>query len=373
MTKDKEIFYITTPQVGVNDDSAELLEWLIEDKAKVSSGDAVAIMETTKAAFDAESENSGYLIHLASVDDTVLVNEPIAAIVQDLKVGESLKEDFLEQRKAKLSEKKNTSSGKATKKALDLAKKYNVDINDITPSSSSIIRESDILSFIKENDDKEIVIEPLKDSKKKPVIIFGAGQGGNTMKEALESQKEFEVVCFLDDNASSLSNNLPIYTPEKATDLFEMGLIDIAIALTPGSLRVKLYEQLKDIGFNFINVIHANTYISPSVEIGIGNHIKSGANIETNTKIGNFCIIDNSVAIAHDNIIEDGCHLAPGVALGSNIHLSENIVIGIGASISTGVKIGKNAIISVGSSVTSDVDEYTVVEGVPAKTLGKTK
>lgn len=47
--------------------------------------------------------------------------------------------------------------------------------------------------------------------------------------------------------------------------------------------------------------------------------------------------------------------------------------IGAGAVILDGVRIGKGAIVGAGSVVTGDIDDYTVVAGVPAKPIGSRK
>lgn len=51
------------------------------------------------------------------------------------------------------------------------------------------------------------------------------------------------------------------------------------------------------------------------------------------------------------------------------IVVGENVNIGMNATIMPGVKIGKNSIIGFGSVVTKDVEENTVVAGVPAKKI----
>ena len=48
MDKNKDISYVIIPQVGVNDDEAELIEWNTEDKEEVTVGVVVATLETTK-------------------------------------------------------------------------------------------------------------------------------------------------------------------------------------------------------------------------------------------------------------------------------------------------------------------------------------
>lgn len=53
------------------------------------------------------------------------------------------------------------------------------------------------------------------------------------------------------------------------------------------------------------------------------------------------------------------------------IEIMDNVFIGTGSIIMPNVKIGPNAIIAAGSVVTKDVEENTIVGGVPAKPIGK--
>lgn len=53
--------------------------------------------------------------------------------------------------------------------------------------------------------------------------------------------------------------------------------------------------------------------------------------------------------------------------------IEDDCDIGIGAVILPGVRIGKGCLIGAGAVVTKDIEEYSVVAGVPAKVLRKRK
>ena len=139
MNKHDKIRLVKMPQIGVNDDEAQLIQWHIADGDKVKLGDIISTLETTKAAFDTEADASGYLIHLAEENQTIKVNEPFALITPDLKEGEKYK--------LKLQKEISEASGsiKATKKALTLAKENNINIEDI--EVEGIIKEKDVKNF----------------------------------------------------------------------------------------------------------------------------------------------------------------------------------------------------------------------------------
>ncbi len=53
------------------------------------------------------------------------------------------------------------------------------------------------------------------------------------------------------------------------------------------------------------------------------------------------------------------------------IHIGNRVWIGAGAIITRGVTIGDGAVIAAGAVVTKDVEENTIVGGVPAKLIKK--
>jgi len=52
-----------------------------------------------------------------------------------------------------------------------------------------------------------------------------------------------------------------------------------------------------------------------------------------------------------------------------SVHIKTGAWIGYGAIILQGVTIGRNSVVAAGAVVTKDVPDYTVVGGIPAKTI----
>jgi acetyltransferase-like isoleucine patch superfamily enzyme len=55
------------------------------------------------------------------------------------------------------------------------------------------------------------------------------------------------------------------------------------------------------------------------------------------------------------------------------IIIKEGAWIGSGVTILDGVVIGRNCIVAAGAVVTKDVEDFTIVAGVPAKNIGVRK
>ena len=95
--------------------------------------------------------------------------------------------------------------------------------------------------------------------------------------------------------------------------------------------------------------------------------IISGSIINTNTKIGNHCLINTGSIIEHDNILSDFSSTGPGVKTGGNVKIGTGSFIGIGTSIIQKITIGKNVVIGGNSFVNKNcLNNFTYI-GSPAK------
>jgi len=128
------------------------------------------------------------------------------------------------------------------------------------------------------------------------------------------------------------------------------------------------------------------------VKVGFDSRVNMGVRIydPNGLKIGKDCIIgENAVLDGRDEIII-GHHvnLASEVmiynskhdvndkffkAVSSKVIIDDYVFIGPRAIIMPGVKIGKGAVIGAGAVVTKDVDEFSIVAGVPALKIGERK
>ena len=60
-----------------------------------------------------------------------------------------------------------------------------------------------------------------------------------------------------------------------------------------------------------------------------------------------------------------------GIVSNGDIHIGNDVWIGQGVTIMSGVKIGNGAVIAADSTITKDVDPYTIVGGIPGKPIKK--
>jgi galactoside O-acetyltransferase len=112
--------------------------------------------------------------------------------------------------------------------------------------------------------------------------------------------------------------------------------------------------------------------------IEIGNNVAANANVMINADNGGSIKIGDNVLIGPNVVLRASNHvfsnrdmpiLSQGHKAGA-IVIKDDVWLGANAVIVPDVIIGKGAVVGAGAVVTKDVEEYTVVAGVPARKIG---
>lgn len=210
-------------------------------------------------------------------------------------------------------------------------------------------------------------------SSREKIILVGGGGHCKVVASIIIENNKYEIIGISDLKTEIGKEILGIkinYTDEQLEKLYKNGIKNAFV--TVGSvgnpeLRIKLFNKIKNIGFNIPIIVSRNAIISTNVVIGEGTVIMPGVIINPGVKIGKNCIINTGAIIEHDCIIEDNVHIAPGVTLSGGIKIGKNSHIGTGASIIQNVNIGENVIVGAGSVVIKNVMDNIKIYGVPAK------
>jgi UDP-2-acetamido-3-amino-2,3-dideoxy-glucuronate N-acetyltransferase len=180
----------------------------------------------------------------------------------------------------------------------------------------------------------------------------------------------------------------------KILELAEQSLMNHPSAITS---RILQHESPHTYHF-----VHESAYVDEGVQIGGGTKIWHFSHILKGSKIGENCIIGQNVAMGPDVIIGNKCKIQNNVSLYKGVILEDEVfcgpscvftnvynprafierkkefrqtlvkkgaTIGANATIVCGVTIGKYAMIGAGAVVKTDVPDYAVVVGVPAKQI----
>lgn len=124
--------------------------------------------------------------------------------------------------------------------------------------------------------------------------------------------------------------------------------------------------------------VHATAILRQgfNIEIGEGclinhNNVLQAGKVDGKIKIGNYVHTGANVMIIAFNHAFDTRDI-PTIQqdyYDADVIIGDDVWVGGGSIILPGVNIGKGAIIAAGAVVNSDVPEYTIVGGIPAKVL----
>ena len=155
---------------------------------------------------------------------------------------------------------------------------------------------------------------------------------------------------------------------------FELLLLNIISSTIPFHSVRNLYLRTAGVKIGRHSFVHMGVrfFYPAGVKIGQGSIIGDHAFLDGRAplKIGNHVDIASYVLIynSEHDINSEGFDPIYG-----EVEVGDFVFIGPRAIILPGVKIGRGAIVAAGAVVTSDVADFEIVGGVPAKIIGERK
>lgn len=209
-------------------------------------------------------------------------------------------------------------------------------------------------------------------AQSRKILLLGAGGHCMSVLDSLMALDQYTDIAIIDksNNTSNILGVPVIGVDDDLERLYEEGYTDAFItvgSLGDTSIRRKLYNKIKDIGFNIPNIIDNSSIVSKFVSIGEGNYIGKNAVINVGASIGNCTLINTSSTIEHECTINDFVHISPGSVLCGNVIIEADTHIGAACVIRQGLSIGYNTIIGLGSVVVSNINSNTMAYGNPCK------
>lgn len=185
--------------------------------------------------------------------------------------------------------------------------------------------------------------------KMEKLLLVGAGGFGRVVLEHAKARYD---CAFLDDgDASSVNGVSVIGTTADIERLYgEYKLLVVTIG--NNTLREKLYNRAKAVGYQLPNIIHSSAYISPYAHIGSGCVILNNAVIQNNARCGDGCILNPGVELHHDSSIGNYCLIYTNSVVRSLTHVGDRVWVGSTATIATSASVPDDATIADGAVYT---------------------
>lgn len=210
----------------------------------------------------------------------------------------------------------------------------------------------------------------------KKIIVIGTGGHAKVVIDILESMKNIQIIGVTSKDLQAddhffgykvLGDDSVLINLYKA-EIFDELAMGIG-GFRDNLLRKTIFDKLKMMGFNFLNVIHPTAYISKKTSLGEGCVIFPGVLLNTDVKIGNNSIIATGASIDHETIIGNNVLVSAGATIGANVIIKDNALIALGANVISGLLIGNNSLVGAGAVVIKDVENFATYVGNPAKKI----
>jgi len=201
---------------------------------------------------------------------------------------------------------------------------------------------------------------------KKRLILIGAGGHANSCIDVIEQQGQYQIAGLVGlptEKGSKRFGYDVIGSDEDLTLLvrkFEYALITVGQIKSPKN-RINLYNNAKEIGFKFPNIVSPFAYVSTHSNLGEGNIVMHGATINAGVVIGNNCILNSHSLVEHDVKIGNHVHISTGAIINGGVTVGNNTFIGSHCVAKEGISIGENCIVGMGTNMLSNLQNNAVL------------
>ncbi|WP_031425074.1 acetyltransferase [Flavimarina sp. Hel_I_48] len=141
------------------------------------------------------------------------------------------------------------------------------------------------------------------------------------------------------------------------------------LGIGDNKIRVKVANLIRSRKKKIVNVMHPQSSVSKTCQMGEGNFVSKNVSINALARIGDYCILNTASIIEHECTIGNGVHIAPGAVLAGNVTVGDLSFIGANAVVKQGVRIGKNVTIGAGTVVLNDIADNQKIVGNPGRSL----
>ena len=179
---------------------------------------------------------------------------------------------------------------------------------------------------------------------KSKILLLGGGGHCHSVIDVIESENKYEIIGII-DKKEIVGNDILGYKIIGCDDDLETifktcknAIITVG-QIESNTVRVKLFNKLKEIGFALPIIVSPFAYVSKHSFIDEGTIIMHHALVNANAKIGKNCIINTKALIEHDVIIEDNCHISTASVLNGAVIVKANTFFGSNATSKQGIEI----------------------------------
>lgn len=206
-----------------------------------------------------------------------------------------------------------------------------------------------------------------------PAIIYGASGHGKVVADILQACGT-EIEGFIDDDPLKSGEMFGLRILGDAKYLVERagrGPISVALGIGDNLARSVVAERCVTVDARLLTAVHPSATVAASAKIAPGVVIMAHAVVNADAVIERGAIINTGAIVEHDCRVGNFAHLSPKVAIGGHVEIGDLSWLGIGVAVIPKVKVGTGSIVGAGATVLTDVENWVVAIGTPARILRK--
>lgn len=330
------------PQINANDETVTLVAMAVSNGERVTLGQQLCVLETSKTALEIEAEHDGFVFFLREKGEELRVGETLCVFSSSPDVE---LEDF---------KPKNKDSRPISDSAKGLMESLQITAEELP--AARLITQKLIEEYHLASSNQTMGF----DLSERSLVLYCAGAHAEVVYDAVTSNGAFDVVGFVDYSGQIDAKEifgLPIFSRFMLPKLIEKGMPHFHVNTNSIALTIDVADQIKSGGGNLANIFHSTSVVSPSAVLEENIFCGANAIVGPGAKVGAFTKILNGASVAHHATIGKHCQLSDGCRIAGSTWVGDECVIGLNSSINSKVRVGRSTTVASCKNVFNDLDE----------------
>ena len=210
----------------------------------------------------------------------------------------------------------------------------------------------------------------------KKAIIIGTTDFAQVALPYLRDDSEFTVEAFAVNQEYIIETELlglPVVPLEQITKSHPPSEYSAFVGIgysKVNTIRRKLYDELKSLGYGLPTYIHSTVHRWPETRFGEGCFIFENNVIQPWVSIGNDCVLWSGNHIGHHSKIGSHVFIASHAVVSGRCVIGDNCFVGVNATFRDNITIASDCVIGAGAIILKDTVEagvYRAAETEPAQ------
>ena len=349
---------LMVPTTDVNSDTAVVTAWHVPDRSRVSAGQVVAEVETSKSMLDVAVPEAGYLLRCAGEGEQIVLTDPLAYVFP---TPEALDEHAARRAEVAAAAASSSNGVRATAPAIRRAAELGVDLASLPAGTLVTVKAVEAAAGVSTAAPPELPMPLTAPSGVERIALIGAGLGATQVIDILAADASRTAVAVVDDDRERWGGRVAgvpvVGGSEHLREHYSAGRFESAVVCISTSVpaRTRFRELCGELGIPLANAIDRTARICAEVEMGAGNVVCAFCHLGVGTRVGDNNFISAYNSFDHHNVLGSDISTGPGCMTSGLVHIGDRARFGTGVFIEPHVEIGAGVQVASGAVIVSSV------------------